>query len=276
MSLVGAVAMAIAIIATGLAASVSSRSAPRPRHPDAALIAVLLPGWTVQRWELLRIACVGLAFVAGWSIGIAPLLAVAGIAAPSVMLRWRQRRRAVIAAGGSLEILRATQAALRGGLPLAPALRLALAGTDRLAAEPFLRALRSFDLNSPLDVSLGGVAATASDRRVTLALQALALVAAEQLPSARAAAIIGSVADRLAFEGRLAEEVHARSSGARAQIVLLALLVPSLATYLAATMPGLATTLASPLGTHVLIPAAALFEIAGIIASRRIVRGVAA
>lgn len=270
----GAVAIAIAIVAAGLAASVSSRPTPRPRHPDAALIAVLLPGWTLYRWELLRIACAGLALVVGWSIGIAPVLAVAGIAAPSVMLRLRERRRASVAASRSLEILRATQAALRGGSPLAPALRLALGGIDRLAAEPYLRALRAFDLNSPLDASLGGVASTVSDRRVALALQALALVAAEQLPAIRASAIIGSVADRLAFEGRLAEEVHARSSGARAQIVLLALLVPVLAAHLAATMPGLAATLASPLGTRVLLPAAAVFEIAGIIASRRIVRGV--
>jgi Flp pilus assembly protein TadB len=75
----------------------------------------------------------------------------------------------------------------------------------------------------------------------------------------------------LSFEERLLAEVRARTSGMRAQIVLLALLVPALALYLVATMPGLAATLATPLGMHVLLPAAFLFEIAGILTSRAIV-----
>ena len=57
--------------------------------------------------------------------------------------------------------------------------------------------------------------------------------------------------------------------------MLLALLVPALALYLVATMPGLAATLASPVGRLVLLPAAAVFELAGIVASRAIVRDIA-
>jgi hypothetical protein len=41
-------------------------------------------------------------------------------------------------------------------------------------------------------------------------------------------------------------------------------------------MPGLAATLATPLGTHVLVPAAIMFEVTGILASRAIVRRIAA
>jgi hypothetical protein len=44
--------------------------------------------------------------------------------------------------------------------------------------------------------------------------------------------------------------------------------------YLVATMPGLGATLGTTLGRTVLIPVAALLEIAGIVVSRRIVRGV--
>jgi Flp pilus assembly protein TadB len=110
---------------------------------------------------------------------------------------------------------------------------------------------------------------------VRLALEVLALVAGERLAASRAAAIVASVADRLSFEERLGEEIRARTSGIRAQIVLLALLVPALSGYLVLTMPGLAITLASPLGAHVLVPLAILLEVAGIVASREIVRGIA-
>lgn len=187
----------------------------------------------------------------------------------------RGRFRGCDASDRALEVLQATHAGLRSGLPLAPALRVALEHAPRSAADPFGRALRAFELNAPFDQALRDAASAARDPRLALALEALALVAAEQLPATRAAAVLGSVADRVAFDARLADEVRARTSGTRAQILLLALLVPALALYLVATMPGLAATLSSPLGAFVLVPAATLFEVAGIVASRAIVRSVA-
>jgi Flp pilus assembly protein TadB len=186
---------------------------------------------------------------------------------------WRDRREARAARAHALGILRSTHAALRSGVPLAGALRLALDGAPALGRSPFLRALRAFELGGPLDASLGQTSGVASHRAVALALHALAIVSAEQLPASRAAAIVGSVADRLAFDERLSQEVASRTSGLRAQVVLLALVVPALAIYLLITLPGLDETLATPLGRFVLIPAAVLFETFGIIASRAIVRG---
>lgn len=187
-------------------------------------------------------------------------------------------RRALAARRGepgsacALEVLRGTHAAMRSGLPLAPALRLALERVDVGDRVPFERAMRAFELNEGLEDALAAARATAHGRRVSLALDALALVASEQVPASRAAALVQSVADRLSFEERLLAEVRARTGGVRAQIVILALLVPSLAAYLSFTMPGLATTLATPLGRLVLIPGAVLLEIAGVFASRAIVR----
>ena len=166
-------------------------------------------------------------------------------------------------------------AALRSGLGIAAALRSALEPASPLVREPFDRALRAFDANVAMSDALDAARATTADKRLGLALDALALVAQEELPATRAAAVVGAVADRLAFERRIHEEVEARASGVRWQITVLALVVPGMAVYLALTMPGLATTLASPLGTHVLVPAAALLEIVGIVASRAIVRGLA-
>lgn len=186
--------------------------------------------------------------------------------------RIRERREAVAAGARALDVLQATHAALRSGLPLAPALRVALERAPLAAVDPFQQALRAFELNAALDQALREAAREAADHRVALALEALALVAAEQLPASRAAAVIASVSDRLAFDARLADEIRARTSGVRAQIVLLALLVPALALYLVVTLPGLAVTLTSPLGMFVLIPSALVFETAGIVASRAITR----
>ena len=57
----------------------------------------------------------------------------------------------------------------------------------------------------------------------------------------------------------------------RIQVVLLAVLVPSLGLYLALTVPGMRETFATPLGRFVLLPIAAMLETAGILASRRVV-----
>ncbi len=193
----------------------------------------------------------------------------------ALLALWHARRARGRAAVGAVAVLQSTCAALRSGLPLVTALRVALERTDPEARAPFESALRAFDLNAALEDALRVAAAEAGDHRLSLALDGLALVAGEQLPATRAAAVIASVADRLSFEERLLAEVHARTSGLRAQIVLLALLVPALAAYLVATMPGLAATLATPLGTHVLVPAAVAFEIAGVLASRAVVRRIA-
>lgn len=205
----------------------------------------------------------------------APFVAAGARTRPGSLRTWlsarvRQHREAASAGARALDVLQATHAALRSGLPLAPALRIALERAPLSTVDPFERALRAFELNAPLDGALREAAHEATDRRVTLALEALALVAAEQLPASRAAAVVASVSDRLAFDARLADEVRARTSGVRAQIVLLALLVPALALYLVVTLPGLAATLTSPLGMFVLIPSAIVFETAGIVASRAI------
>jgi Flp pilus assembly protein TadB len=186
---------------------------------------------------------------------------------------WRGWREVRASRTTALAILRSTHAALRSGVPLAPALRLALDASPPAGAGPFLRALRAFELNVPLADSLRTISAGVSDRAVAIAVNALAIASVEDLSASRTAAIIDSVADRLAFDVRLREEIAARTNGLQVQVVLLALVVPGIAAYLLATLPGLGDTLASPLGLYVLVPAAALLEIAGIVASRAIVRG---
>jgi Flp pilus assembly protein TadB len=107
-----------------------------------------------------------------------------------------------------------------------------------------------------------------------MALETMAMGLASRLSYDRAGILVGAVADRLAFEERLDEEIRARTAGLRSQVTLLALVVPAIAAYLAFTVPSLAATLASPIGRFVLIPVAMALEAIGVIASRRAIDGV--
>jgi Flp pilus assembly protein TadB len=214
--------------------------------------------------------------VAAFGLGlIGPPTVHAGRAPRVPGLEALRRRRDERAAGDrALATLRATQAALRAGLPLPIALRHALDGASGPGLGTYQAVLRSFELNAPLHATVQEIARSLSDRRARLALDALALLSGEQIHSARAAAVLGSVADRIAFDVRLRDEVAASTSGLRVQILLLAALVPGMALYLVATLPAVGATLASPIGSSLLIPAAAALEVAGIVASRAIVRSV--
>jgi Flp pilus assembly protein TadB len=182
--------------------------------------------------------------------------------------RWRARL-------ATTRLLRATEAALRSGASLPEALRRATqASEDRLARRPFVEALRAFDLGAPLDQALRTAAGrSATDPRSRLAFETLAIGIESRLPYDRAATLVAAVADRMAFDERLDEEVRARTGGLRAQVVLLALVVPAIAAYLALTVPSLAATLGQPIGRFVLIPAAGVLELIGVIASRRATAG---
>ena len=120
------------------------------------------------------------------------------------------------------------------------------------------------------------MAARTTDTRSRVALETVAMGIASRLSYERAGILVGAVADRLAFEERLDEEVRARTAGVRSQILLLAMVVPAIAVYLALTVPSLAATLGQPIGRFVLIPVAVVLEVIGVIASRRAVDGVRA
>lgn len=271
MNYLGGLALSTAVTSLALAALAPVGLPLRLTHPDAATLGLLLPRWSLARWEALRTAFVAAATLVAAPVGAWPVV-VAAAATPSLLLRYLRARRRERASVSAIEILHSTHAAMRSGMPLAPALRMALERVDPAGRAPFESAVRAFALNAGLDGALADARAQATEQRVVVALDALALVAGEQLPASRGAALIGSVADRLSFEHRLLEEVRARSGGVRAQIVILALLVPALALYLAMTMPGLAATLATPLGRFVLVPSAAALELVGLLASRAIVR----
>ncbi len=272
--LAGAIATSLAVTCLVLVPFGSPRI-PRLSiaHPERVVLREA--GWTrsLLEWECLRVlaAICGLA-VAG-SLEALPLALVAP-AVPSYVARTRAARRRDERARETVALLQMTLGGLRSGASLTEALRLAAGSGPELDLGPFAGALRAFDLGAPLDLALREARARARDPRVMLGLDALSLCVAEQLPGSRCATLIASVVDRLVFEQQVADDVRARTAGMRAQVVLLAALVPGLALYLAFTVPGMADTLSAPLGRFILLPLAAFLEIAGIIASRRLVSGI--
>lgn len=270
----GAIATALAVTCLILvpfgAAPVSGLSM---RHPERFVLREA--GWTrsLRAWEYLRATTTACGLVLAGSLGVLPVGLICAVV-PSVVARTLAARRRDDRARQTVTVLQMTLAGLRSGSSLTEALRLATAAGQDLALEPFAGAVRAFDLGAPLDVALRGARVQAHDHRVVLGLEALSLCVAEQLPASRCGTLIASAVDRLVFQQRIADDVRARTSGLRVQILILAALVPGLALYLVITVPGLAETLTMPLGRFVLLPLAAILETAGIMASRHVVNNI--
>ena len=270
----GAVAAALAVTSLVLVPFGAARvSGPLVSHPEASLLREA--GWarSLLAWEYTRALATAVGLALAGSVGMLPIGLIAAVA-PSLAARTVAARRREQRARQTVSLLQMVLAGLRSGASLTEALRLAVSAGQADASVPFAKAVRAFDLGAPLDVALREARAHASDRRVVLALDALSLCVAEQLPASRCGTLIASAVDRLVFEQRTADDVRARTSGLRVQILLLAALVPGLALYLAITVPGVADTLMTPIGRFVLVPLAATLEAGGVIASRRVVRDV--
>ncbi|MBI2983008.1 MAG: hypothetical protein HYY42_02295 [Chloroflexi bacterium] len=272
---VGALSAATAAIALVLVLSLRGEAPDVALpHPDAS--ALRDAGWDrgLRRWEALRAGIVLSVLTAAFALGIPVGLVLLAAVAPSIWIRLRAETARDGARRAFGRVLAGTESALRSGLSLPDALRRGSdVAADGLASRPLVDALRAFDLGAGLDSSLLEAARSCRDERARVAIMSLAIGIAERLPRERLADLMAAIADRVAFEERLEDEVRAKAAGVRQQQRLLALLVPALATYLAVTMPTLAVTLGSDLGRFVLIPGAVALEAAGVILGRRVVRG---
>jgi len=270
---VGAVALAVAVGGSILSFAVRPGSMPAaPRHPDALELLDAGVGWSLLRWEAIRGGVVTIALIAAWAFDLPLAMSIPAAAGPSIWIRVRAAAARERARRAMTRLVSGTEAALRSGATLPEALRReASASTEPLARDAVHAAIRAFDLGASLDTGLRSAAARVRDRRMAVVLETLGIAAEERLPSARAADLLAGLADRLAFEERLEDEVKARASGARQQQKLLALLVPAIAIVLIGSLPALASALDSTLGRFVLIPGAIALEVAGVVLARRIV-----
>ena len=128
-------------------------------------------------------------------------------------------------------------------------------------------------LDAPLHDSLREIRARTTTRNLGLVWETLTICAENQLPTQAARSLLFELSTTVQFNVQLANEVRARSAGQRAQIWLLAVIVPGMYLYLRLTNPQLLSVLdETMMGRFVLLPLAAALEVVGVALSFRIAR----
>jgi tight adherence protein B len=282
MDLVGAACLSAAILSLGLAAPRSSKG-PHPRrlitrlldHQQQRLAAARIGGNPRTFLAISVIAPAGL-FLVGWleSPVLAMLAGLGGLFLPRFYLGGLVHLQARRSEAEAPRLLQALLAGLTAGGTYLDALRQARLTTG----DPWIRedldfVIQRFLLDAPLHESLREVRARTTTRNLGLIWETLTICAENHLPTQAARNLFFELSSTVQFNVQLANEVRARSSGQRAQIWLLAVIVPGMYLYLRFTSPQLLSVLDdTALGRFLLLPLAAALEVAGIALSLRIAR----
>jgi len=230
-----------------------------------------------RRFTLLCLATPPLLVLGGLVLG-SPVVAAgggaAGFAVPRLYLDFlvrAQRRRTEAEAPRLLQVILASLAA---GSTYLEALQEARGRAgDRWLRDDLDHVINEFHLGVPLERSIAEVRSATAGRNLALVWDNLAICIANRIPAARAKGLFVELSSTVQFNVQVQQEVRARTSGQRAQIWLLALIVPALFLYLRVLDAGLLDVLdATALGRWVLMPAAVFLEVLGIVLSFRFAR----
>ena len=276
--------MALAVFALG--------AAVLPRSPQ--------PAGAVRRWYArrlvkrraeLRRARVGVspalfeasatlappvALVAGWLYS--PVVGLAGLGAglllPRLLLSLLTSRRRARSEKQAPQLLLVLVANLGPGGTYLEALQAARRDVaDQGLAEDLAEVVQQFLLDVPLESALRLVRPRIVGRNLGLVWDNLTICAAQNIPAERARDLLLDVSTTVRFNVQLAGEVRAQTTGQRAQIWVLALLVPAIYVYLRVVSPYFLNVLDDTwTGRYVLLPAAAALEVLGIYLSFRLSR----
>jgi len=281
--LIGTLAAAMAVITLALALS---RRPPRPAglrqwyarelaRRKLELQQARLPA-DARGYALLRLAApavgVGLGLI--YSPVLAAVGALTGLLVPRLYIRYLINAQSARSEREAPKLLQALLANLSAGSTYLEALQAARAACqERWIREDLDFVIQEFLLGVPLADSIVEIRRRTRGRNLALVWDNLAICVANQLPTSKARVLLLEISSTLHFNVQLASEVRARSSGQRAQIWLLALIVPTLFFYLRFLNPDFLDVLdTTVLGRYVLVPAAAFLEALGIVLSFRLVR----
>lgn len=207
-----------------------------------------------------------------------PLMAlgagIAGLVAPRLYVAFMVQVQSRRSEAEAPRLLQSLLAGLASGGTYLDALRQArLSVTDRWLQDDLDSIIQRFLLDAPLHESLTEIRAHTTTRNLGLIWDTLRICTENHLPTQKARTLLFELSATVQFNVQLANEVKARSSGQRAQIWLLAVIVPGLYLYLRLMSPQLLNVLDDTIvGRFVLFPLAALLEVAGIVFSFRIAR----
>jgi Flp pilus assembly protein TadB len=213
----------------------------------------------------------------GWLLG-SPVVAagggLVGFAVPRLYLDAlvrAQRRRTEAAAPHMLQVMLAS---LTAGRTYLEALQEARArASDRWLRDDLDHIIGQFHLDVPLERSIAEVRESSAGRNLGLIWDNLAICIANRIPASRAKGLLVELASTVQFNVQVQQEVRARTSGQRAQIWLLAAIVPGLFFYLRLINRDFFVVLDSTaVGRYLLFPFAACLEVLGITLSFRLSR----
>jgi tight adherence protein B len=208
------------------------------------------------------------------SIVFALIGAAAGLLLPKVYVRFLIRAHAGRSEAEAPKLLQVLLANLSAGSTYLDALRQArLAAQDDWIREDLDFVIQRFLLDVPLETSIREIRARVGSRNLGLLWDNLAICCANRVPTQTARTLFTELSSTVHFNVQLANEVHARASGQRVQIWLLALIVPGMYLYLRMLNPDFLSPLDdTALGRYLLVPAAALLEVLGLYLSYRLSR----
>jgi Flp pilus assembly protein TadB len=230
-----------------------------------------------RRFTLLCLATPPVAVVCSLALGspiVALLAGAGGFAVPRLYLDAlvrAQRRRTEAEAPRLLQVILASLAA--GSTYLEALQEARRRAGDRWLRDDLDHVIAEFHLGVPLERSIAEVRSASAGRNLALIWDNLAICIANRIPAARAKGLFVELSATVQFNVQVQQEVRARTSGQRAQIWMLALIVPGLFVYLRLIDADLFTVLdATTLGRYVLLPAAVALEVLGIVLSFRLSR----
>lgn len=281
MDLVAASCLSIAILSLGLTIPARSKHSGKPvldrllAHSQRQLAQARIAG-NPRAYLAMAIVAPAALFAVGWlqSPVTAAAAAIAGLLAPRLYVAFMVRAQSRRSESEAPRLLQALLAGLSSSGTYLDALRQArLGSTDRWLQEDLDFVIQRFLLDAPLHESLEEVRARTTTRNLGLVWDTLRICTENHLPTQKARALLIELSATVQFNVQLANEVRARSSGQRAQIWLLAVIVPGLYLYLRLMSPQLLGILDDTMvGRFIFFPAAALLEVAGIVLSFRIAR----
>jgi Flp pilus assembly protein TadB len=215
-------------------------------------------------------------FAVGWlqSPVMAVFAGAGGLLVPRLYLAWLVHVQSRRSESEAPRLLQAVLSGLTAGSTYLDALRQArLTCTDPWIREDLECVIQRFLLDVPLHQSLQAVRARVTTRNLGLIWETLTICTANQLPTQSARTLFFELSSTVQFNVQLANEVRARSSGQRAQVWLLAVIVPGMYLYLRLMSPQLLSVLdETTVGRYILFPLAAALEVIGLALSYRIAR----
>ena len=208
------------------------------------------------------------------SVPMAIVGVVAGAFVPRLYLRYLVAGEARAADDEAPRVLRAmvNRAAAGGTYPdlFSAAVEVA---RHRWVKADFEELLGRYYANEPLAEALAALRPRQAGRNLALVFDALTVLAVTHQPASAAADVLGSLNEAARSNQSIARQAAAESRGLRIQALILAIVIPALFFYLLLVNRELvAPVVDTTLGRLVLLPAAALLEVAGIVLSWRATR----